>query len=79
LGSRPRPQRCKCRRKAEKTKGVRWWGAYGTYPGAWWELHQFSVDAEGNFYGADSFNGRTQKFTPKPGGDKNRLMGQIVR
>ena len=23
------------------------WGTYGTYPGAFWELHQFSVDAEG--------------------------------
>jgi NHL repeat len=55
-----------------------YWGAYGTYPGAWWELHQFSVDSEGNLYGADSFNGRAQKFRPKPGADKSRLMGQMV-
>ncbi len=51
-----------------------WWGTYGTYPGAFWELHQFSVDAEGNFYGADSFGGRTQKFRPRPGADKSRLV-----
>jgi hypothetical protein len=50
----------------------------GTYPGAWWELHQFSVDSEGNLYGADSFNGRAQKFRPKAGADKSRLVGQMV-
>ena len=55
------------------------WGSYGTYPGAWWELHQFGVDSEGNFYGADSFNGRAQKFRPRPGADKNKLMGQMTR
>jgi hypothetical protein len=54
------------------------WGTYGTYPGAWWELHQFSVDSDGNFYGADSFNGRVQKFRPRPGADKNKLMGQMI-
>jgi hypothetical protein len=50
------------------------WGTYGIYPGAFWELHQLSVDSEGNFYGADSFNGRTQKFRPKPGADRSRLV-----
>jgi hypothetical protein len=50
------------------------WGTYGTYPGAFWELHQLSVDSEGNFYGADSFNGRTQKFRPKTGADRARLV-----
>jgi hypothetical protein len=50
------------------------WGTYGTYPGAFWELHQFSIDAEGSLYGADSFGGRVQKFTPKPGADKSRLV-----
>jgi NHL repeat len=51
-----------------------WWGTYGTYPGAFWELHQFSVDADGNLYGADSFGGRTQKFRPRPGADKSLLV-----
>src|SRR5258705_549119 len=43
-----------------------WWGTYGTFPGGFWELHQMSVGSDGNFYGADSFGGRTQKFRPKP-------------
>jgi hypothetical protein len=43
------------------------WGTYGTFPGQFWELHQMSVDSEGNLYGADSFGGRTQKFKPRPG------------
>ncbi|MDR1990903.1 MAG: 6-bladed beta-propeller [Acidobacteriaceae bacterium] len=50
------------------------WGTYGTYAGAFWELHQFSVDAEGTLYAADSFGGRVQKFTPRPGADKTRLV-----
>jgi DNA-binding beta-propeller fold protein YncE len=52
-----------------------WWGTYGTFPGGFWELHQMSVDSEGNFYGADSFGGRTQKFRPKPGADRSKLIG----
>jgi len=51
------------------------WGTYGTFPGQFWELHQMSVDSEGNFYGADSFGGRTQKFRPKPGADRAKLIG----
>jgi NHL repeat-containing protein len=52
-----------------------WWGVYGTAPGTFWEMHQFSVDAEGNLYAADSFGGRTQKFRPKPGADRTKLVG----
>jgi sugar lactone lactonase YvrE len=54
------------------------WGTYGTYPGAFWELHQFSVDTEGNFYAADSFGGRVQKFKPKADADKSRLVPASV-
>jgi hypothetical protein len=50
------------------------WGTYGTYPGAFWELHQFSVDSEGNLYTADSFGGRSQKFRPQAGADRSRLV-----
>ena len=50
------------------------WGTYRTFPGQFWELHQMSVDAEGNFYGADSFGGRAQKFRPKAGADRARLV-----
>jgi hypothetical protein len=50
------------------------WGTYGTYPGAFWELHQFSVDADGNLYTADSFGGRTQKFRPRADAERSLLV-----
>jgi hypothetical protein len=52
-----------------------WWGVYGTQPGTFWEMHQFSVDSEGNLYAADSFGGRTQKFHPRQGADRSKLVG----
>ena len=55
-----------------------WWGVYGTTPGAFWEMHQFSVDAEGNLYAADSFAGRTQKFAARAGADRAKLVGSPV-
>ena len=33
-----------------------------------------SIDSEGNFYGADSFGGRVQKFTPRAGADRSKLI-----
>ncbi|MGH9787049.1 MAG: peptidyl-alpha-hydroxyglycine alpha-amidating lyase family protein [Terriglobia bacterium] len=51
------------------------WGTYGTFPGAFWGVHGFSVDSEGNLYAAETFGGRTQKYRPKPGADKARLIG----
>ena len=51
------------------------WGTYGTFPGQFWELHQMSIDSEGNLYGADSFGGRVQKFTPRKGADRSKLIG----
>jgi sugar lactone lactonase YvrE len=58
------------------TRGVlqSFWGTYGTYPGAFWEAHQFSVDTEGNLYTADSFAGRVQKFRPASGADKAGMV-----
>ena len=50
------------------------WGTYGTFPGAFWELHQMSIDAEGNLYGADSFGGRVQKFRPRADADSSKLI-----
>lgn len=52
-----------------------WWGAYGTQPGTFWENHSISADPEGNFYVADPYTGRTQKFKPKPGADRSMLIG----
>lgn len=55
------------------------WGTYGSFPGAFWGVHQFSVDQDGNLYAAETFGGRTQKFRPKKGADPARLIGQPVR
>jgi hypothetical protein len=38
--------------------------------------HGISVDSEGNLYIPDYNNNRTLKFTPKPGADPARLVGQ---
>jgi DNA-binding beta-propeller fold protein YncE len=51
------------------------WGTYGTFPGAFWGIHQFSVDPDGNLYVAETWGGRTQKFTPKPGAPRSLLVG----
>lgn len=42
------------------------WDLDGRGPGQIAELHQFSIDAHGNWYGADNILGRSQKFVPKP-------------
>ena len=46
----------------------------GDGPGQFSELHQFSVDSEGNLYGADNVKGRTLKFVPKPGASSTQLI-----
>jgi peptidylamidoglycolate lyase len=55
------------------------WGTFGTIPGAFWGVHQFHVDSENNLYTADVHVGRPQKFRPRPGGDRNLLIGQAIR
>ncbi len=50
------------------------WGTYGIFPGAFWGVHQFSTDFDGNLYAAETFGGRTQKYTPKPGADPAMLV-----
>ena len=37
------------------------------------------VDQAGNLYIAEVFNGRVQKFRPKPGADAAKVIGQEVR
>jgi DNA-binding beta-propeller fold protein YncE len=51
-----------------------WWGVYGTQPGQFWEMHDLSVDSEGNLYIADSFGGRSTKLRPRAGADKSKLV-----
>jgi peptidylamidoglycolate lyase len=53
-------------------------GTYGTFPGAIWGVHQFSVDSDRNLYAAETFGGRTQKFRPNPRGDASRVVGAPV-
>ena len=55
------------------------WGGRGQQPGQFDGPHGFTVDQEGNLYVVEVFNGRIQKFRPKPGADPARLVGQEVR
>ena len=45
-------------------------------PGAYIEMHSFSIDTNGNVYGADNQHGRTQKLVPKTDADPALLVGQ---
>ena len=55
------------------------WGTFGPFPGGLWGVHQVSVDSEGNLYVAEVFNGRVQKFRPRPGADRSQLIGQTMQ
>ena len=50
------------------------WNLEGDGPGQFRELHQFSVDTDGNWYGADNVLGRTLKFVPKEGVNFGQLI-----
>jgi 6-bladed beta-propeller len=54
------------------------WGIFGDSPGAFWGVHGFSVDQEGNFYTAEVDSGRVQKFTPHKGANSAFLVGKPV-
>ena len=54
------------------------WGVYGYFPGGLWGPHQFSVDSDGNVYVAEAWSGRSQKFKPKPGADRSKLIAPPV-
>ena len=53
------------------------WGTLGGFEGGLWCTHQFHVDTEGNFYTAEVYGGRPQKFVPRPGADKSHLIGPL--
>jgi hypothetical protein len=55
------------------------WGAWGLRPGEMWGVHEFGTDKDGNLYTAEVHAGRPQKFTPKPGADPAKLVGQPFR
>jgi hypothetical protein len=54
------------------------WGTWGTFPGAFWGVHQFSVDSDGNLYAAETYGGRTQKYRPKPAADRAKVIGSPI-
>ena len=55
------------------------WGGPGGQPGQFNGPHSITVDQEGNLYLAEVFNGRVQKFHPKPGADPAKMVGQELR
>ncbi|PYS56046.1 MAG: hypothetical protein DMG13_01510 [Acidobacteria bacterium] len=55
------------------------WGGPGGAPGQFNGPHSITVDQEGNLYLAEVFNGRVQKFRPKPGADPAKLVGPELR
>ena len=62
-----------------KGKYLYGWGAPGGLSGQFRGPHSLTVDQEGNLYIAEVFNGRVQKFRPKPGADPAKVVGQEVR
>jgi len=55
------------------------WGGPGRQAGQFNGPHSMTVDQDGNLYLAEVFNGRVQKFRPKPGADPAKLVGQELR
>ena len=55
------------------------WGFLSEAPGSLWCNHAISVDEEGNLYTADVCKGVAQKFRPKPGANRAKMMGLPVR
>ena len=55
------------------------WGGLGGQPGQLNGPHSMTVDQEGNFYTAEVFGGRVQKFRPKANADRTKLIGQELR
>jgi peptidylamidoglycolate lyase len=54
------------------------WGTFGALPGGFYGVHQFSTDSELNLYTADVHIGRPQKFRPKPGADRAKLVPRAI-
>jgi hypothetical protein len=53
-------------------------GGPGVLPGQFDGAHQLHVDQEGNFFVSEVWNGRSQKFRPKPDADPGMLVGPRV-
>ena len=53
-------------------------GTYGLTPGLNWGIHQFSGDADGNMYWAETYAGRAQKMRPQAGADPRALYKPLA-
>jgi len=53
-----------------------YWGMYGRFAGGFDDPHAIDVDSAGNLYVVEVYNNRVEKFVPRPGADKSRLIGQ---
>ena len=52
------------------------WNVPSEGPTRFNEVHAFSIDSEGNMYGADNQLGRTQKLVPKVDADQELIIGR---
>jgi hypothetical protein len=50
------------------------WGTKGAEPGQFDAPHDMAVDDAGNFYVAEAWNNRVEKFAPDPNADQSRLF-----
>jgi hypothetical protein len=55
------------------------WGGRGGQRGQFNGPHQIATDQDRNLYVAEVFNGRVQKFRPKPNADPAKVVGQELR
>lgn len=55
------------------------WGTPGNGYGHFHGPHSLTTDQNGNLYIAEVFAGRVQKFIPRPGADRAKLVGQQLR
>jgi 6-bladed beta-propeller protein len=55
------------------------WGTFGVAPGAFWGIHYFTTDGEGNLYTAEDYGGRVQKFVLRkdPSVNPAQVIGQL--
>ena len=56
-------------------KLITYWGMYGRFAGGFDDPHTIDVDSSGNLYVVEVFNNRVEKFVPREGADKSRLIG----
>jgi len=49
---------------------------YGRGAGNFDDPHTIDVDSAGNLYVVEVFNNRVEKFVPREGADKTRLVGK---